>query len=211
MEKKQRKPTQKRALEKIDRIVDAAFKLFNEKGYYATTTADIAKEADVATGSVYAYFEDKKDIYLKVLKRNSDNFQYPTHDYWIENKDQQFNDEEICKNVFRVFLKLMIRHHNFTKIFHDELAALTLLDKDVGAIIREEDSLRMEKIVEIFKFLSIPFKSQEDLDIFLHYSYLLIDDCCHKVVFDPTVQNLDMYVDKCVDMIYSLFETTTIY
>jgi AcrR family transcriptional regulator len=43
MERKTRIPTQKRALEKYERILEAAYKLFNEKGYYNTTTADISK------------------------------------------------------------------------------------------------------------------------------------------------------------------------
>ena len=211
MEKKPRKPTQKRALEKFDRIVAAAYKLFNEKGYYNTTTADIAKEADVATGSVYAYFEDKKDIYIQVITNINLSFIYPTHDYWIENKHQQLSDAEVCKNLFRVFIKLMISYHNFSKLFHDELEALTLLDKDIGGLIKEHESLRVKKIRDIFLNLSIPFKSEEDLNIFLHYSYLLTDDCCHKVVYDKTIKDINLYVDKCVDMIYSLFEATTAY
>lgn len=211
MDKKQRKPTQKRALEKIDRIIDAAFKLFNEKGYSNITTADIAKEADVATGSLYAYFEDKKAIYLQVIKMNSDSFAYPTHDFWVENKDKQFNDEEICRNIFKIFINLMIKYHNFTKLFHDEMDALTLLDKDVGKVVHEQYLNRLEKIKDVFVILSIPFKSEDDLNIFLHYSYLLIDDCCHTIVFDPTVKDIDLYIDKCVDMIYSIFKTTTDY
>ena len=211
MEKKARKPTQKRALEKIDRIVDAAYKLFNEKGYYNTTTADIAVEANVATGSVYAYFEDKKDIYIQVIKNINKSFIYPTHDYWLENTDYKFNDVEVFKGLFKDFIKLMIGYHNFSKLFHDELKALTLLDKDVGEIIKKQDDLRMAQIKEIFVLFSIPFKSEEDLQIFLHYCYLLIDDCCHKVVYDHTIKNIDLYIDKCVDMIYSLFTGTTDY
>lgn len=211
MEKKLRKPTQERALKKIDSIVDAAFKLFNEKGYYNTTTIDIANEANVATGSVYAYFKDKKYIYIQVIKRINESFIYPTHDFWIENKYQQFNNADVCKKLFRVFIRLMISYHNFSELFHDELQALALLDKDVGEIIKEQDSLRIAKIEEIFQLLSIPFKSEEDLKIFLHYSYLLIDDCCHKIVYDKTIKNINLYIDKCVDMIYSLFEATTAY
>jgi TetR/AcrR family transcriptional regulator, biofilm operon repressor len=211
MEKKPRIPTQKRALEKIDRIVAAAFKLFNEKGYYNTTTADIANEANVATGSVYAYFEDKKDIYIQIIRNINLSFVYPTHDYWVENKHQEFNNTEVCKRLFRTFIKLMISYHNFSKLFNDELDALTLLDKEVGELIRKQASLRIEKIKDIFIQLSIPFKSEEDLEIFLHYSYLLIDDCCHKIVYDSTIKDMNLYIDKCVDMIYSLFEATTEY
>jgi len=43
-------------------IVDAARKLFLERGYAATTMDAIAKEADVAVSTVYAIYENKRTI-----------------------------------------------------------------------------------------------------------------------------------------------------
>ncbi|WP_242949545.1 TetR/AcrR family transcriptional regulator [Clostridium pasteurianum] len=68
MSKGIRIPVQKRSIEKRKKIIDTATKIFNDKGYLNTTTAEIAKEAGLATGSVYAYFKDKKDIFVEVLK-----------------------------------------------------------------------------------------------------------------------------------------------
>ncbi len=102
MERKTRKPMQKRALNKVERIIKAAFKLFNEKGYYNTTTADIAKEANVATGSVYSYFEDKKDIYIQVLKKINDEIFYPSMDFWVNN-DKHLNDSDVAKIYLVLF------------------------------------------------------------------------------------------------------------
>ncbi|MDD7793624.1 TetR/AcrR family transcriptional regulator [Clostridium sp. 'White wine YQ'] len=209
MERKIRKPTQKRALEKMDKILNASFKLFNEIGYYNTTTADIAKEAGVATGSVYAYFEDKKDIYLHVQKMVSARFEYPTKDFWIENKIIDLKDVKAVKDLFRVFIKLMIKYHDFSKIYHDELDALTLLDEDIKNLKQEQEVERKKKIYEIFEILDIPFKSEEDSAIFLHYCNLIIDDICHKILYDKGVKELDAYIDKGVDIIYSLFKSTT--
>ncbi len=48
--------------EKKQVIYKAAVKLFARDGYYATTTDKIAREAEVAVGTVYNYFENKKDI-----------------------------------------------------------------------------------------------------------------------------------------------------
>jgi TetR/AcrR family fatty acid metabolism transcriptional regulator len=48
-------------------ILDAAMKVFAEKGYHYATVEDIAGEAGIAKGSVHAYFENKLDILLTLL------------------------------------------------------------------------------------------------------------------------------------------------
>src|SRR5436190_23104698 len=43
-------------------ITQAALELFAERGYQATTLADIAEAADVSTRTIFAYFPSKEDI-----------------------------------------------------------------------------------------------------------------------------------------------------
>jgi AcrR family transcriptional regulator len=43
-------------------IVEAAYEVFAEQGYHATGIADIAARLDVGHGTVYRYFENKRDI-----------------------------------------------------------------------------------------------------------------------------------------------------
>lgn len=43
-------------------ITNAALELFCERGYQATTLADIAEAADVSTRTIFAYFPSKEDI-----------------------------------------------------------------------------------------------------------------------------------------------------
>jgi AcrR family transcriptional regulator len=52
---------------KTDKILKAAIKIFAEKGYQYATIAEIASKAGVATGSIYAYFENKLDLLLSAM------------------------------------------------------------------------------------------------------------------------------------------------
>ena len=63
-----RQPKQERSIETKNKIINSAYKLFSEVGYHSTTTALIAKNAEVSTGIVYGYFLDKRAILLDVLE-----------------------------------------------------------------------------------------------------------------------------------------------
>jgi AcrR family transcriptional regulator len=50
-----------------DEIMAAAKKVFARKGFHATTIADIAKEAGLAYGSIYWYFDSKDDLFHDLI------------------------------------------------------------------------------------------------------------------------------------------------
>jgi AcrR family transcriptional regulator len=50
------------------RILEAAIKIFAAKGYNGTTTAEIAKEASVAEGTVFKYYKTKKQLLRAILE-----------------------------------------------------------------------------------------------------------------------------------------------
>jgi AcrR family transcriptional regulator len=53
-------------------ILHSARKLFGQFGPKKTTVDEIAAEAGVGKGTVYYYFEDKQDIFLKVVQEESE-------------------------------------------------------------------------------------------------------------------------------------------
>lgn len=53
-----------------ERIIDAARRLFGSKGFYATTTAELASEASVSVGQIYRLFMAKDDIILAIVEDN---------------------------------------------------------------------------------------------------------------------------------------------
>ena len=54
---------------RIEQILDAATRLFAEKGFHRTTTKDIADLADVAEGTLYNYFANKDDLLFGIMQR----------------------------------------------------------------------------------------------------------------------------------------------
>lgn len=50
-------------------IVDAAARIFAEKGFSGTSNRDIGREAGVSPGLIYWYFEDKNDLFKAVVGR----------------------------------------------------------------------------------------------------------------------------------------------
>jgi AcrR family transcriptional regulator len=56
-----------RAEQRQRQIIDAAIDVFSKKGFSEATTHEIAKEAGVAVGTIYKYFNNKRDLLVKVV------------------------------------------------------------------------------------------------------------------------------------------------
>ena len=56
-------------LDKLERISAAAISLFGREGYEGTTLRDIAREADVALGTLSLYARDKRDLVLMIFNK----------------------------------------------------------------------------------------------------------------------------------------------
>lgn len=54
--------------QRVADILQAARDVFCEKGYEATAVAEIAARLDIVEGTIYKYFESKRELLLKVLE-----------------------------------------------------------------------------------------------------------------------------------------------
>ncbi len=55
-------------VERRQAILNAAMKVFAQRGYAAATIREIAREADIAQGTIYLYFPSKREILLAVYR-----------------------------------------------------------------------------------------------------------------------------------------------
>lgn len=66
-----KRPKQRRSREMVDRILDAAARIFVELGYHGTTTNHVAEAAEVSVGSVYQYFPNKDSLLVALAERHA--------------------------------------------------------------------------------------------------------------------------------------------
>jgi len=59
----------RRKRETEERLLDAALGVFLARGYDGTTTGEIARAADVAAGTFYLHFRDKRAVYDQLARR----------------------------------------------------------------------------------------------------------------------------------------------
>jgi len=54
--------------DKFHQIIEAAVRVFARNGYYNSRVSDIAREAGIASGTIYLYFKTKDDILVTLFR-----------------------------------------------------------------------------------------------------------------------------------------------
>ncbi len=171
-----RMPTQKRSIEKRNRIIEKGFELMCNNGYYNTTTSDIAKYANVSTGIIYQYFNDKKEIFLEGVKCYTDKIMFPTISLIDENKKLQSN----LTSFFKEIITINKKQHTSTKKAHQELTSMEHLDDDVEKIFKEKELILTDKLYNLF--LNNGYR-KENLKEKIHIIVNLIDSLAHEEAY----------------------------
>ena len=171
-----RMPTQKRSIEKRNRIIEKGFELMCEKGYYNVSTPDIAEAAEVSTGIIYQYFNDKKDIFIEGVKNYSNSIMFPMHSV-LENEDLKIDNIEA---VVRRMIEAYVKSHTISKKAHEELMAMSHLDEDVANIFKNSELELTNKIVSIIKNNNIKIKNPIEK---IHIAIGIIENLCHELVY----------------------------
>ena len=117
-----------------NQILDAATKVFAKKGFHPTTIKDIAREAGIADGTIYNYFENKTALMLGILDR-------------LNESDQRNEDFSKFTEVdFRSFMKAYLRHR-LTVLQADNFEVFRVVISEI-MVNKELRELYYRKIVE---------------------------------------------------------------
>ena len=128
-----------------NQILEAAVEVFSKKGYEGSTTKEIAKKAKVSEGTIFRYFETKKEILIYMLNVLIDQ----TLSEFVEQIENEHDPEEAIKSLLKLHNKFIVNNYDLLRIliyevqFHKDLREEfrnSILDKivDVSAGIIKE-------------------------------------------------------------------------
>jgi TetR/AcrR family fatty acid metabolism transcriptional regulator len=148
----------KKNTEKYYRIIQAATRVFAKKGFYQAKVSEIAKEARVADGTIYIYFENKDDILISLfeeqMKRILDNM--------ISQVSLQDNPVSKLERFAQVHLQLVDENKSMAEIIQVELRQSSKFMKEyknekfMQYLDLIEDILRQGQEIGIFRKEVIP-------------------------------------------------------
>ena len=112
--------------DKHSKIIQAATKVFAKKGFFNARISDIAKEAKVADGTIYLYFNNKFDILISVFEEEIGGL--------IEQVNKLLADESDPRKMLEIFatkhLSMMKENKNLAEVIQIELRQSTKLIKE---------------------------------------------------------------------------------
>lgn len=193
-----RTPQQQRAIDKKNRIIEAGYKLFAEKGYYNTNTAEIAKEAGVSTGIVYGYFHDKRDILVDVLDIYTEQVISPIVSMFDDLSSPIDFDYLINRSI-----DCVLKIHANNAAIHEALHALTHTDEAVQLkFLSIEDGLT-QQICDRLAECGYPAKGLAEK---VHLAIQTVQTYAHECVFDNhDYIDYDVLRAHVVNMLKDLF------
>jgi AcrR family transcriptional regulator len=92
-----------------EKLLTAAIKVFSERGYTSSSVSDIIKEAGVARGTFYLYFESKHQAFEQVLAMVIAE---------MEKRPSRSTDENVFPSPRSIYERILSSYTSFVKVFH---------------------------------------------------------------------------------------------
>jgi AcrR family transcriptional regulator len=190
-----------------ERILEAAVKLFAEKGFDATSVDEIARLAEINKAMIYYYFSSKDELLSSIIRKSINEFTSIIEEIDLSRFD---NLEEMIKAIVREAINYIDGYNMVIKIFQRE--SLSKSSK-WGTNIIDTVSIVFERVESILrkKFaasITVDISLVEQI-IFtnLVIGYLNIKDklLSNELTDEEAKAHIkNRYVDKVSRMIYLL-------
>jgi AcrR family transcriptional regulator len=133
-------------------ILDAARKVFAQKGFYETRLEDIANEAGFSKASLYNYFQDKEEIFFSIAVRESNLLIDAIQSACTNEKSLVNKLRSILLTIFRLFgqhFELMLSQSDLKSpvAFRDEMCK----HKDLFEQMQQSFTLLLNVLKDCFE------------------------------------------------------------
>jgi AcrR family transcriptional regulator len=191
-----RQPRQSRSQATKEKILESAYRLFCERGYYQTTTNHIAESAGVSIGSLYSYYKDREEILSDLLIQFDSSLNRAL--------DDLSQETELCKSDIRLWVKRVIERmtglRESTRELHNQLRSLKYTNPKVAAVLHQQKARETEIILEYLR-LNRGILRVEDLNVAAFVVQGMIEVVVDEMVFPEEGRDLPKILAATVEAI----------
>lgn len=194
-----RNPQQKRSVQRKEDILDVAMFLFSSKGFYNTTTNEIAKTAKISIGNLYFYFPDKDTILMELLNRHNQHF-LSVYDDINTAENVQLYQSDKKKWLYNLIDNLIVLHES-TKNFSRELNALYYARPEVAALVdAQSEKVRLATLDGLVQHKEdLQSEDMEALSVVIvDYISALVD----RIVFKDNIVDKQRILSAGIEALY---------
>ena len=143
-------------------ILEAATKIFSEKGFENSRTSDIAKEANIAEGTIFRYYKTKKDLLMGLFIPMIIKFFRPMMLSSVEKifTNEDMSIEEVIKAIFMDRLQLIRKNMPLVKTLVIEAA----YKPEILEALRETLLPKVVEVIDGFMIKNIEKGIFKDID-----------------------------------------------
>ena len=192
-----RQPKQTRSIKTKEKIRNVAYQLFCEKGYFKTTTNEIAKVAEVSIGSLYFYYRDKDMILVEILDRYNESFLKVHESMNVQLESYRENPRLWITG----FMEEMIKSHRTSKEFNKELKILSHSMSEVSAVMeKQQETVRQMTLDYLRAFYDM--LRVKDLEASSIVVVNIMSSLVDQIVFQDNLVDESRIIREGVDAIY---------
>lgn len=192
--------TQQRTIESRKKLLDAAYSLFVEKGYYNTNTKEIARYAGISIGNFYNYYQDKCEIYCALLEAYITDSCRAMQE--LADKLTEFESRSAYQDFLSSFIRQLLDRAADTKKFFEDSVVIAKESTLVQSILSRAD----EDIIAILEsFLKKRYPDrQDDFYTKARMVYVISDQVAKDILCVQTEPQREDYIHIFVKEIIHL-------
>lgn len=136
--------------EKRVRILDAALKIFASRGFYNAKVSEVAKEAGVADGTIYLYFESKDALLIALFEDRMQRIIARANDELARSEGTVLDK---IRQAIALHLSLVLDDPDLAEFITVEL-------RQSGKFVKEYDNPKFTEYLRIFRDLILAGQEQ---------------------------------------------------
>lgn len=189
MENKPRKlPKQKRAQERVEKILETSIQIIEDEGFEKLNTNYIAEKSGISVGSIYQYFPNKESIVSSLIEKHYEDRMRLLNERVFTLRKKSV--EAVVEGLIRTLFESHRKHPKLEQIFQSKKRSL-------GKHVREQElDAELMRLLEKYMRRTLMYFDVKNLGLALKILATSIKSVCLDSLYDHNYGNEEEVINE---------------